>query len=74
MLNIKNAKLELERLEREGAKRRVVNEAIDKFQEAIKESIYNWEKVNGQEVLARTEGNKIIILNTTTWEEETITK
>ena len=74
MEKIRAAKLELERLLQEGAKRRVINEAIDKYQQAIKESAYNWEKVNGKEEIARIEGSTIIILNTQTWEEEIIQK
>ena len=72
MTELKKAYDEIKKAEQEGAKRRVLNELIENYQRTIKNSSYDWEKVNGKEVLARIEGNSIFVFNLETGKEEQV--
>lgn len=70
--SIKNAKEKIARIDKDD--RREKNKAIEEYQLAIKNSPYDWEKINGKEEIARIDNSTIIILNQTTWQEEIIKK
>jgi uncharacterized protein YllA (UPF0747 family) len=68
--SIKNAKTRVENENEDD--RREKNKAIKEYQSAIKNSPYDWEKINGSEELVRKEGEHLVMLDRKTWKEITI--
>ena len=69
---IKEAYDKMKTAESNGTKRRALNELFDNYQNKIKSSSYDWEKIGGKEVLARISGKNVFVLNLKTGKEEQV--